>query len=983
MERTNVLEQLNEATMNQTMIQLFEEQVAKTPEKIAIVFEDKTLTYSELNRRANALAYQLRTLGVGREDYVVMIAKRSIEMIVGLIGILKSGGVYVPIEEAYPTERIHYMLEDVNPLVILTYEATIETNLPVVDLNTLEVDKGADENPVLINEPEDLIYCIYTSGTTGKPKGVMVEHKGVVNLRQSYVHDMGLTESDVLLQFASICFAQSAGEILSCLTIGAVLCIAPSHIRTSPTDIEAYINKHAVTFTSLTPKLIQELNPAALPSLRFLESGGEAGNLAQLKKWTSYCQVVNAYGMTEMTLNASFFPVDSETETLSIGRPIVGTQLYIMNDDGLCETGVVGELCIAGNGVARGYLNQPELTKKKFVQGEERLLYRTGDLAKWLPDGNIAYVGRIDEQVKIRGFRVELSEIQRVISALEDVKDCAVIANANQKGEQTIYAYLVSDREVNLSKLRNQLANTLLPHMIPTFMTQIKSIPLTTNGKIDKRALLQAEIKTETAYVAPRNEKEQLLSDLFKEVLGVNKVGIHDNFFALGGNSLNVMRVAAKIKAFNDELAKSCTHEEQMTGFPVSAQDLFDYPTIEALMQFVEKEHDETVGYQIDDFKNINKLLAKNKPKGKVAQQQSLGDVLITGVTGWLGAHVLDEFLTNEQGIAYCVVRGTNLADSKSRLDALLTNYFAHKYTGCERIVTICGDISKTITVSEQIDTIINCAANVKHYGSYEDFYGINVIGTQNMITLAKQKEARLFHISTTFVFGNPPYPSAPHALPNETSLFISQSLENVYVRSKFESEMAVFEARLDGLEAAVIRVGNLTNRFTDLKFQKNYQDNASLKDLKAFADLGIFPEEWGDLMTFEFSPVDLTANAIIKLAGHYHNDFSVFHVYNQQEVQFRHIASALNLTSVSLETFINEVKQTANQSERAHIYEALVDFEVINNQQPSQDDALLDNDFSMWYLKQIGFDWSKIDARYVKAYVAYFEQIGYWTVPV
>jgi len=311
----------------------------------------------------------------------------------------------------------------------------------------------------------------------------------------------------------------------------------------------------------------------------------------------------------------------------------------------------------------------------------------------------------------------------------------------------------------------------------------------------------------------------------------------------------------------------------------------------------------------------------------------------------------------------------------------MLTNYFGNPYTGSDRIVVICGDISEEIVVDEHIDTIINCAANVKHYGSYTDFYQINVLGTQNMIALAKQKKAKLIHISTRAIFGDGAGSDSTHTL-DEGQLYVGQSLENVYIRSKFESEVAVLRAKLEGLEATVMRVGNLTNRFSDLKFQKNYQDNAGLKRLKAFANLGVFPAEWGPLLTYEFSPVDLTAQAVIKLAQHDHPDFSVFHVYHHREIPFSQLTQLFKLAPVTLEAFINEVKLTANQLDQAHIYEAFIDLIHEQDQHFSQSTNALSSDFSMWYLNQIGFDWPKIDARYVKEYVSYFEKIGCWKLP-
>jgi len=310
----------------------------------------------------------------------------------------------------------------------------------------------------------------------------------------------------------------------------------------------------------------------------------------------------------------------------------------------------------------------------------------------------------------------------------------------------------------------------------------------------------------------------------------------------------------------------------------------------------------------------------------------------------------------------------------------MLTNYFGNPYTGSDRIVVICGDISEEVVVDEHIDTIINCAANVKHYGAYADFYQINVLGTQNMILLAKQKKAKLIHISTRAIFGDGAGSDSTHML-DEGQLYVGQSLENVYIRSKFESEVAVLRAKLEGLEATVMRVGNLTNRFSDLKFQKNYQDNAGLKRLKAFADLGVFPAEWAPLLTYEFSPVDLTAQAVIKLAQHDHPDFSVFHVYNHREIPFSQLIEILKLAPTTLEAFINEVKQAANNPEQVHIYEAFLDFIHGQDQHFSQSTDALSNDFSMWYLRQIGFDWSDVDAKYIEAYVDYFREIGLFFV--
>ncbi|MCL1989818.1 MAG: amino acid adenylation domain-containing protein, partial [Defluviitaleaceae bacterium] len=594
-EQHLILEEFNdtitEYPRDKTVVQLFEEQVEKTPENVAIVFEDEQLTYQELNERANMLAHKLRGLGVGPDEYVAIISERSIEMIVGIYGIIKAGGAYVPIASTNPVDRIQYILEDCSSKAVLTYQVEVETSIPVIALEEVGVCGGITENPAYVNKAEDLLYCIYTSGTTGKPKGVMCEHRGLINRIIWMQNRYPLNEHDVILQKTTYTFDVSVWEILWWSFVGGKVVMLKPEGEKDPNEIIQAIEKNGVTTMHFVPSMLKVFSSWLkgkysnnLKTLKYVFASGEAlipGHVYEfneaIRKQNEKVSLINVYGPTEASIDVTYFDCGDNDHIIPIGRPISNIQIYIINQMKLCGIGIPGELCIAGDGLARGYLNQPELTAEKFVDNPygEGKLYRTGDLARWLPDGNIEYLGRIDEQVKIRGFRVELGEIESAIREMEEIKNCAVIAREDSSGEKAIHAYLASDQEVSVSFVRERLTKSLPEYMIPGYMTQIESIPLTRNGKLDKRALPAIEAKVETEYVVPRNEVEENLGGIFEEILGVSRVGVKDSFFELGGHSLRATRLINQI--------------ESEIGVRIALKKVFINPTIEALAELVAK----------------------------------------------------------------------------------------------------------------------------------------------------------------------------------------------------------------------------------------------------------------------------------------------------------------------------------------------------------------------------------------------------------
>ena len=624
-EREMILTDFNDTFVeypgHKTAVGLFEEQVLQNPQSIALKYERQTMTYADLNAKANRLAYKLMELGISPERKVALITERGMEMVVGILGTIKAGGAYVPVDPGYPEDRIRYILEDSEASAVLTYrtKAPEGTGVPTLDLEAAGSYTGKECNPPHVNSPGDLIYVIYTSGTTGKPKGVMVEHRGVVNLTMMYNATYQLNGGDTLLQYASMSFDQTVADVFAALLSGASLCLTPSHVIYDFEDLHVYMNDNNVTVASLTPKVIQELCIEKLPSLRLLESGGEAGNIENLRELAKKITVLNAYGPTESTVNATVMKLSSKLSPelspelspdislnlspdissnlspdlsskispdlstklspdlspnlspnlspdcaiLPIGKPVVNTRIYILNGLELCGTGVPGELCIAGGSLARGYLNQPELTAEKFIMnpyGEGRL-YRSGDLARWLPDGNIDFLGRIDEQVKIRGFRIELGEIESVLRKQPGVADAAVVVreaggnsgdsgDSRDSGDRVLCAYLTAEqgKALDMPAIREGLGNELPEYMIPAFMTQMETLPLNRSGKLDKRALPEPDALAGREYTAPRTDMERSVIAAFEEVLGISPVGIEDSFFELGGDSLKLIRVASTLR---------------------------------------------------------------------------------------------------------------------------------------------------------------------------------------------------------------------------------------------------------------------------------------------------------------------------------------------------------------------------------------------------------------------------------------------------
>ncbi|MCL1884999.1 MAG: amino acid adenylation domain-containing protein [Defluviitaleaceae bacterium] len=961
--------------------QLFEEQVENTPEGIAVVFDGSSYTYRQINEMANSLAQTLRDKGIKRNDIVAIFAERSYKIIVAKLAILKAGGAYMPIDPSFPKERNLFMLGDAKCKIVLT----LGVDASDFDMDTISLDGDLakqTENLRNVNTSNDLCYCIFTSGSTGRPKGTLLHHKGIINLVYWEKNSSGMILPDKVALTTTVTFDVFTQEVMTALLLGKTAFLSVGTAKTNINVFVDFIRDNKIELLFSTPSFFDIVTFEESNAKQILSTVKEialAGEEFYLNKTVSelksdYNTVFhNQYGPAE-THVISIATVQSADK--NIGKPISNTQIYILDKhENPLPIGAIGELCISGEGVGCGYLNRPRLTLEKFVQNpfvKNLRMYKTGDLAKWTEDGNIIYLGRMDNLVKIRGLRIELGEIESAISRWEGIKQIAVTVKNDERGRQYICAYYIG-AEVNVKAIKIELAKTLPQHMIPHFFTRLDVFPTTSSGKTDRNAFPMPDlfnIKSDTEYVPAVTDEEKEIIALMQMVLNVQKIGMNDSFFDLGGDSLKAIEFVSKA---------------HFKGVYFALQDIFTNPTAAMLLKSIAGTNAESIEYSTADFKAVHELLQGNSIDENVKiQKQSTRDILITGSTGWLGAHVLDEFLSAEQGMAYCIVRGSDINESRARLNATLENYFGKKHMNSNRITVLCGDIEGRINLQNSINTIIHCAANVKHYGSYQDSHDANVSGTNSIIALAKEKAAKLVHISTTSVSGGDFNDAAGslNTVFDETRLYIGQSLDNIYVRSKFESEAAVLRAKIEGLDAMVVRVGNLSNRRADYKFQQNHDTNATLARLKSFIDLGMYPEIMQDF-PIEFSPVDDTAKAVITLAQHYISSYSMFHVYNHNMVRFSEFAAVLSaeglkMDSVPLEEFVQAVRDAGSIPEKAHIYELFI--HVMGEDGVLLPEKDINSNFTKWYLNRIGFDWLSISGEYLKGYIKYFKNIKYWS---
>ncbi len=976
--------------------ELFAEQVTRTPDKIALIFEGKKFTYRQLDEMSNILAHYLREKGVKRNDVVPIIARRSWHVIVAMLGVMKAGGAYMPVDPNYPEDRIEYMLEETKSKIILSYGYMGKNyNTELVELENINYSNSSSK-VISINSINDSCYVLFTSGSTGKPKATIISHANLGNFVDSNVNNKYqcavVDNCKMVLADTAFTFDISVFEIYLTLLNGLTVILSKDMADAS--YLAKLINKYDVDVFHCTPtKILMLLQndkfKKAFANIKIVMIGAENFSDELYKTISTYTDaaIYNGYGPTETTIGCSFKRVNIDNE-ITIGSPIANTQIYILDKNSKpLPIGVPGELCIAGAGVGKGYLNRPELTAEKFVPNpfatpenhHGKIMYHTGDLACWRADGEIAYLGRIDTQVKIRGLRIELGEIENVMSAFSEIQLTAVADKRDENNRQYLVGYYTAQNEIDEKELRSHLSSKLPKYMVPNYFMHLDAMPMTASGKTDRKNLPVPDFTfLANEYVAPETEMERDLCNLLGGILHIEKVGVEDDFFAYGGDSLAAIEYVAKAHG---------------KGIEMSLQNVFDYPTVRTLCNFLKGEKKEKVRYKESDFDKYKDLFHKNVvEEDAIFEKQSLGNVLLTGATGFLGAHVLNELMQKENGKIYCLIRSDQADDRRGRLKEILQYYFGDRYVSeiNKRIIPIIGDIEKEGLSDEMpsdVQTVIHTAASVKHYGSYSYFHRVNTEGTSHVIEYAKKMRAKLIHISTLSVSGNSMaddftvYHSDEEKFFCETSFYIGQPLDNVYIRSKFEAERKVYDAMLEGLNAKVIRVGNLTNRASDYKFQPNYTSNAFLTRVKAILEFSLFPDYLIPLYA-EFSPIDKTAEGIVKIAQ-YADKQCVFHLNSNKVIHFNRFLEVVHELGIPMKVvsgaeFNCALQETMKQSNTEYIFEAFQNDMDEQGRLVYDSNIRIENKFTLWFLRKVGFEWNETDIKYISGYIDYFRKIGY-----
>ena len=972
-----------------TFVDLFREAVAKYPDRPAVKDGMGELTYKELDHMSDYVAQKLTENGFGREKVAGILCGRTKEYAVAYIGVMKAGGAYVPLDPEYPQSRIEYMLKDSeaeNLLVIDRYRSLVG----FYDQNVISLDDVAAESKdfalsveLTAPKPENLAYMIYTSGSTGKPKGVMLEQRNLLNLIEYILMTRKLTPDDIVAEFASFCFDASVIDLFAPLTAGAVLYILPESIRKDAVAVGKFIKEEKITtatFPTQMGELVAELLDDA-PSLKFVTLGGEKFKYYRDRTY----QMINGYGPTENTVSSTEFWVDKQYDNIPIGKSQRNIRSYIVDENmKRLPVGASGELCHAGRQIARGYHNLPEKTASVFVKNpfsvcdEDKRLYRTGDMVRMKGDGNIEYIGRIDSQVKIRGYRIELGEIEGALLKHDLVKNAAVIV-IEKGGNKYITAYYTGET-IPEDELKLFL-NSLIPdYMMPSFFVHLEKMPVTPGGKIDKKALPVPEVTTpaSTAYVEPVTAVQIKLCEIFEKALGIEKVGIEDNFFELGGSSLTASKVAVMCLSKNISIVYA---------------DIFKYPTIRELSAIVDNSEAFENPQSENEFSSYNYNRIQSVISGNVEEnvnqvtKEEIGDIMITGATGFLGIHVLKAYLDNYDGKVYCLVRKGKYESMEKRMMHMLMYYFDNPCQELfgERIICVDGDITSKEQVEKFADykfnTIINCAACVKHFAAGDVLEKINVHGVENLIEFCKNSGRRLIQISTVSVAGEGSDGVPPMSrVFNENDLYIGQNITNEYIRTKFLAERAVLEAVSSGLDGKVIRVGNLMSRNSDGEFQINFITNGFLRSLRGYEAVGKFPIGAMHEVT-EFSPIDSTALAVLKLVQT-DRRFTVFHACNSHHIYMADLIYAMrshgfDIDIVSDEEFEAAVKEFAKNSDDSDVVSGLIAYTAHNENEIYTLDY--SNRFTAQVLYRLDYKWPVTDDRYLESAIEALDRLAFF----
>lgn len=1014
-EKFKLLETFNQTDLpydeEKTLIDLFEEQVQKTPDAIALVFEKQTMSYRLLNQKVNSLATYLRSQGIINNSIVGVMLPRSFEMIIALLAVLKAGGAYIPLDPEYPQERISYILENSQSNLILSSKNLQEKleqlyfsgKIILTDLANESIYTKNKENLTNISTPDDLSYLIYTSGSTGNPKGVMLTQKNFSNFLASMKKKAKFLEDGLphsIVSITTVSFDIFAFETLVSLCYGLKLYITNDFEQKITLKLERLLLDSDIEILQTTPSIMNfHLENSSLngfSKLKYIVLAGEQLPLQlvqKIKKIAPNCVVYNGYGPSETTIFSTFTDV-TDLEQINIGRPLHNTQIYIVDQNlSLLPPYSLGEICIAGDGVGKGYLYNPNLTDQSFVVNPYRTgskLYRTGDLGYFLPTGEIICKGRKDHQVKLHGLRIELGEIENCIASFEPSTGLkAAVIVKNIEGKDTLVAFLSSNATFSLQDLKQYLAQKLPNYMIPSCFTLLESLPLTPNGKINRKILqtyaVSPMVVSNPSITPPRNLTEERIIASIKKKLNISEFGIDDNIFDFGADSLSIINILTDLFQYQLDL---------------KVYDLYRYPTVRSLSDHLLNRTEITKEIPTTEYEELNKLV-ENFPKTTDTRTISTPKtILLTGATGFLGSHILAKLLDTPQQIQkiYCAVRKKENRLPDQRLKDRMHFYFGDSYDDKiqDFVEVIDSDINETdlgiepstfSKLLQQVDTVIHCAANVKHYGNYDDFEKTNIVGTRNILKFCQMANSSLHYISTMTISGN--YlvkQNLDKIVFHENSFFQNQSFaSNVYSKSKLIAESIVLRGIQSGLNATIYRIGDLTGRYSDGFFQQNIQDNAIYTRLKSMLEIGAIPDTILKNL-LEFTPVDYAAEAVCKILYATENNHRIFHIYNPNMIQTSVLLEwmkglGFTMTVKPQDEFIDLVKQLSTNEEHQKKISGIINDFTDDHDFVYNHILETSNLITCDYLKNLGFQWPKLDLSYFKKLIHYMRKTGFLTL--
>ncbi|MEM8808817.1 MAG: amino acid adenylation domain-containing protein, partial [Cyanobacteria bacterium P01_G01_bin.38] len=945
-----------------TIDELFEKQVERTPDHIVAVWENTRLTYRALNAKANQLAGFLKHLGLEPGEFVGILKDRDINFLIAILAIYKAGAAYVPIDSTYPADRIKYMLSNSEVSCLLTDSLALKrwdnfTERPSKLKHVICLDVNSDGSgksglgPIGLFDQRDFdqlsqknlsgarrsanpAYMLYTSGSTGWPKGAIIRHDGAINHIYAQLDALEVNKELNFLQSAPASSDISVWQFLAPLLTGGKTVIASTETVCSPDKLFELIKAEKIALVELVPVVLKGLidyvaqlsvDQRSLPDLTLMMVTGEYVPVELINQWLSIypsIKVANAYGPTEAADDIAQFitdkPLPKNQRTVPIGQPLANLRLYILDAQmQLVPIGAPGEICVSGIGVGNGYWKNEAKTCLSFVpnpfssRGQSSsadsrdLIYKTGDLGRWLPDGNLEFLGRIDNQVKIRGFRIELGEIEALLSQYPSVQDAVAIVREDSPGNQSLVAYIVKSADNQLSRgdentpnalagaanhnlssqLRDFLKQKLPDPMVPSAFIPLERLPLTPSGKVDRRALPQPEQtrpKSERPYTAPSTAIEKAIAEIWQQILGIERVSLDDSFFELGGHSLLITQLFTRLRN---------TFEVNIT-----LRSLFDLPTIADIAQEIKRIQQTPTDHSPDEEQAIDfeaeavldsTIQPEGLPQRGLSHRLSFAPaaIFLTGSTGFLGSFLLYELLKQTRADIYCLVRSSDIESGGQKIQHKLESYLLWDDAFRSRIIPVVGDLSQPLlglsepqfeTLAAQLDMIYHSGARVNSMSPYQTFRVPNVLGTQEVLRLACQSKVKPFHfVSSTGVVSSGQADAG--SIQEDSRLDAADMPSSGYAQSKRVAEKLVTIARDRGLPVCIYRPGFVTGHS-----QKGLcnTDDIIYRMIKGCIQIKSIPNLEVNL---DLNPCDYVSQAIVYLSNQVESWGKVFHLVNPQ----------------------------------------------------------------------------------------------------